>query len=78
MSHIFRVLVLTFAALLVIPVCRAQEPPGTMIRAHLEPAGPVFAGTQVKLVVDVLTTTYFTDAPDWPLFDIPGAIVTLP
>lgn len=78
MSHIFRVLVLTFAALLVIPVCRAQEPPGTMIRAHLEPAGPVVAGTQVKLVVDVLTTTYFTDAPDWPLFDIPGAIVTLP
>jgi len=56
----------------------ADEPPKTMIRAHLEPAGNVVAGTQVKLVVDVLTTTWLTDAPDWPLFDMPGAIVTLP
>ncbi|APD11263.1 hypothetical protein UC34_12150 [Pandoraea vervacti] len=56
----------------------ADEPPKTMIRAHLEPAGNVVAGTQVKLVVDILTTTWLSDAPDWPLFDMPGAIVTLP
>ncbi|UVA81867.1 hypothetical protein [Pandoraea commovens] len=60
------------------PGAHADEPPKTMIRAHLEPVGNVVAGTQVKLVVDILTTTWLTDAPDWPLFDMPGAIVTLP
>lgn len=61
-----------------IGLTHADEPPKTMIRAHLEPAGTVVAGTQIKLVVDVLTTTWLADAPDWPLFDLPGAIVTLP
>jgi len=49
-----------------------------MARAHLEPAGPVVAGSEVKLVVDLLTTTWFTEAPDWPLFTVPDAIVNLP
>ncbi|MFC4704290.1 MULTISPECIES: BatD family protein [Paraburkholderia] len=57
---------------------RADDLPKVMVRAHLEPAGAVVAGTQVKLVVDCLTTTWFTEAPDWPLFDVPGAFVTLP
>lgn len=71
--------VAAFAAALALAAgARADDPPKTMVRAHLEPAGPVVAGTQVKLVVDVLTTTWLTDAPDWPLFDLPGAIVTLP
>jgi hypothetical protein len=56
----------------------ADDAPRTMLRAHLEPAGPVVAGSAVKLVVDVLTTTYFSDAPDWPLFDLHDAFVTLP
>ncbi|VVD62238.1 hypothetical protein PAQ31011_00156 [Pandoraea aquatica] len=63
---------------IIAPGAHADEPPKTMIRAHLEPAGNVVAGTQVKLVVDILTTTWLSDAPDWPLFDMPGAIVTLP
>lgn len=56
----------------------ADPAPRIMARAHLEPAGPVVAGSEVKLVVDLLTTTWFTEAPDWPLFTLAGAIVNLP
>jgi hypothetical protein len=55
-----------------------NDAPRTMLRAHLEPSGPVVAGSTMKLVVDALTTTWFSDAPDWPLFDMPNAFVTLP
>lgn len=61
-----------------VTAAHADDAPRTMLRAHLEPAGPVVAGSVVKLVVDVLTTTYFSDAPDWPLFDLHDAFVTLP
>jgi hypothetical protein len=56
----------------------ADPAPRTMVRAHLEPAGPVVAGSEVKLVVDLLTTAWFTEAPDWPLFTVADAIVSLP
>ena len=56
----------------------ADNTPQAMVRAHLEPSGSVVAGSQIKLVVDCLTTSWFTEAPDWPLFDVPGAIVSLP
>jgi hypothetical protein len=56
----------------------AQGAPQLMVRAHIEPSGTVVAGTEVKLIVDCLTTTWFTEAPDWPLFTVPGAIVNLP
>lgn len=60
------------------PVAWADDAPRTMLRAHLEPSGPVVAGSAVKLVVDALTTTWFSAAPDWPLFEIHDAFVTLP
>lgn len=56
----------------------ADPAPRTMVRAHLEPAGPVVAGSEVKLVVDLLTTAWFTEAPNWPLFTVADAIVSLP
>jgi hypothetical protein len=56
----------------------AQGVPQLLVRAHIEPAGTVVAGTEVKLIVDCLTTTWFTEAPNWPLFTVPGAIVNLP
>ena len=56
----------------------ADAAPRTLVRAHLEPTGPVVAGSEVKLVVDLLTTTWFTEAPNWPLFTVPDAIVSLP
>ncbi|HEX3639466.1 MAG TPA: hypothetical protein VHV99_29090 [Paraburkholderia sp.] len=60
------------------PLAFADPAPRTMVRAHLEPAGPVVAGSEVKLVVDLLTTTWFTEAPNWPLFTVADAIVSLP
>jgi hypothetical protein len=56
----------------------AQGAPQLLVRAHIEPSGTVVAGTEVKLIVDCLTTTWFTEAPNWPLFTVPGAIVNLP
>jgi hypothetical protein len=56
----------------------ADEPPRTQVRTHIEPSGTVVAGGEVKLVIDVLTTTYFVEAPDWPQFTIPDAVVSLP
>lgn len=70
-----------FAMLCLLLACswaRADDAPRTMLRAHLEPSGPVVAGSAVKLVVDALTTTWFTAAPDWPTFEIDDAFVTLP
>jgi hypothetical protein len=56
----------------------AQDAPQLLVRAHLEPTGTVVAGSEVKLVVDCLTTTWFAEAPDWPVVAVPGAIVDLP
>ena len=46
-----------------------------MIRARLEPAGPVVVGQQVRLVVDVLVTTWFMRAPEYPSLKVAGAVV---
>lgn len=56
----------------------AQDAPRLKVRVHLEPSGTVVAGSDVKLIVECLTTTFFTDAPDWPLFNVPGAFVVFP
>src|SRR5471032_3648764 len=56
----------------------AQGAPQLLARAHIEPSGTVVAGTEVKLIVDCLTTTWITEAPSWPLFTVPNAIVNLP
>ncbi|CAE6844681.1 hypothetical protein R69927_01759 [Paraburkholderia domus] len=60
------------------PTVFADPAPRTMVRAHLEPASPVVAGSEVKLVVDLLTTTWFSEAPNWPIFTVADAIVSLP
>ena len=53
----------------------AEDGARSMVRAHLEPAGHIVVGQPVKLVVDVLVTTWFTSAPEFPVFDLPGALV---
>ena len=57
---------------------RADDAPRTMVRARLDPPGPAVPGQTVRLVVDVLVTTFFTDAPKFPPLDVSGAVVTLP
>jgi hypothetical protein len=71
-------ILLAMAMLIVSGAALADPAPQTLVRAHLEPSGPVVAGSQVELVVELLTTSFFTHAPDWPLFNVPDALVTLP
>ncbi|MDK4717267.1 BatD family protein [Rhizobium sp. CNPSo 4039] len=53
----------------------AAEP---FARARIENAKPIVAGQQVHLTVEVLAPNYFTSPPQFPLFDLPDAMVTLP
>ncbi len=81
MTAVFRRLLIVIAwlgAACALTPAFADPAPRIMVRAHLDPAGPVVAGSEVKLVVDLLTTTWFTEAPNWPLFTVADAIVTLP
>ena len=56
----------------------AEEGARWMVRAHLEPEGRVVVGQPVKLAVEVLVTTWFTQAPEFPVLDIPGTLVSVP
>ena len=57
---------------------QAQDEPQAMLRTRLEPAGPVLVGQPVRLHVDVLVTTWLTGSPEYPLFELEGALVVLP
>jgi hypothetical protein len=73
--------IMRLCAILMLCACTssfAQDAPKLKVRAHLEPSGTVVAGSEVKLIVECLTTTFFIDAPNWPLFNVPGAFVVLP
>ncbi|HEY7296857.1 MAG TPA: BatD family protein [Xanthobacteraceae bacterium] len=48
------------------------------VRAEIEATGPVLVGQQIRVNVTVLVPNYFLSSPQFPLFDIPGAVVTLP
>lgn len=47
-------------------------------RATVETDGKILPGQQVLVTVDVFVPDFFTSPPQFPLFDIPDAIVTLP
>lgn len=67
--------VLTILSLLVPSLAWAAEP---FVRATVEDDGKIVPGQQVRVDVDVLTPDFFTSPPQFPLFDIPNALVTLP
>ncbi|ANP90125.1 BatD family protein [Rhizobium leguminosarum] len=52
----------------------AAEPFG---RASIEGAEEIVPGQQVHVVVDVFAPDFFTSPPQFPLFDVPDALVTL-
>ncbi|MBY5591905.1 protein BatD [Rhizobium leguminosarum] len=52
----------------------ASEPFG---RASIEGAEGIVPGQQVRVVVDVFAPEFFTSPPQFPLFDVPDALVTL-
>jgi len=53
----------------------AQEEPGPLARASLEPDVPVTVGEPVVLTVEVLVPSWFTGAPRYPEVDLPDAMV---
>jgi hypothetical protein len=56
----------------------AADAPQVMVQTQLQPPGPAVAGQQVRLVVTVLTTTWFLHAPEFPELTAPNAMITLP
>lgn len=57
---------------LLIALPALADAPKSMARAHLEPGGAVAQGQPVKLVVDALTTNWFTEAPVFPRWNSPA------
>ena len=51
---------------------------GPVIHARIEPAKGIIVGRPVHLVVEVLVPNFFTDSPDFPVFELENAIVVLP
>jgi hypothetical protein len=51
---------------------------GPYARSALEDTGPVVAGQQVYVTVDVFAPAFFTSPPQFPLFELLNALVTLP
>lgn len=56
----------------------AEDEVRTMVHARIDPHRPVVVGQPVRLVVDVLVTTWFTQAPEFPPLEIAGALTVLP
>jgi hypothetical protein len=54
-----------------------QQSPQPFIRAKFEPSNNVIVGQPLRLVVEILVPNYFAGAPDFPPFELDGAIVTL-
>jgi len=50
---------------------------GPIVRAKFVPAGSAIVGEPVRLQVEILVPNFFTGAPEFPAFDMDGAIVTL-
>jgi hypothetical protein len=53
----------------------AAEP---FARASVENENGIVPGQQVRVDVDILVSDFFTSPPQFPLFDVPNALVTLP
>lgn len=47
-------------------------------RATLTTKAPIYAGQQIEVDVDVFVPNYFLSPPQFPLFDLPGTVVTMP
>jgi hypothetical protein len=48
------------------------------IRVQIEQTGPIYVGQSVRLDVTVLVPNFFMSSPQFPLFDLPGTVVTMP
>jgi hypothetical protein len=60
--------------LLIAGAAHAADP---VARAALQTKGTLYVGQEVLVDVDVLVPNYFLQPPQFPQFDLPGAIVTI-
>ena len=56
----------------------ALAAPQVRVETRLQPAPPYQAGSTLRLEVDLLTTTWFTQAPQPAALDLPGTLITPP
>nr|WP_236096305.1 BatD family protein [Bordetella parapertussis] len=76
-----RWLPLACAALLALGLAgapRAQDAPPLRVTARLPAGAPAQAGATLRLELDVMTTTWFTQPPRLPALTLPGVMVTPP
>ncbi len=59
-------------------VAQALADPQVRVQTRLQPAAPYQVGSTLRLEIDLLTTTWFTQAPQPPALDLPGMLVTPP
>jgi hypothetical protein len=69
-------LIAVLCALLALPVL--AEEPQVLVETSLQPTASVVVGGTVRLQVDVLVDTWFTQAPQLPSLNLPGAVVMPP
>ncbi|VVM63863.1 hypothetical protein PS662_01445 [Pseudomonas fluorescens] len=67
----------TLLCCLITSTALAAEPE-LRLQTHLQPATPIMVGGLLELQLDVLTDTWFTDAPTLPDLKLPGALVLPP
>lgn len=68
-------------ALLFVPVLSPAQPlhaAEPFARVEILTPEPIVAGQQVQVQVDVLVPNFFLSPPQFPIFDLPNAVVTLP
>ncbi len=63
------------AAVLLLAVVGAA--PAPLVRVQVEGTPPYFVGQQIRVDVQVLVPNFFLSPPQFPVFDVPGAAVTL-
>lgn len=67
-----------FGLLSQLGVAVAQDAPALRVTATLQAPAEVRVGATVRLELEVLTATWFTQPPVLPALDIPGVLVTPP
>ncbi|OCJ02542.1 hypothetical protein A6U87_19330 [Rhizobium sp. AC44/96] len=68
-------LILSIVLLLAPSIAWSAEP---FARATVEDGDGIVPGQQVRVDVDIYVPDFFTSPPQFPLFDLPNALVTLP
>jgi len=66
------------ALLALIGAATALAADAPQVRVRIEPSGPIYVGQSLRVDVTVLVPNFFMSSPEFPLFDLPGAIVTMP